>query len=188
MIIGITGSIASGKSTALKVLSRKKYPAFSADLEVKKLYSSRSFIDKICKKFNIKKDNNLKNEIKSAILKKPRLIKTLEKIIHPHVRKKMMKFINKNSSKQFAFLEIPLLLESKLSRHFDLVICITSSKNLRLKRYKKVGGDIKLFKIFDSKQIKKNKKTNFCDINIVNNKNFIVFKKKLNDVLSNINE
>jgi len=30
-IIGITGSIASGKSTVAKLIARKKYPLFSAD-------------------------------------------------------------------------------------------------------------------------------------------------------------
>ena len=36
--IGITGSIASGKSTASKILSIKRDTLFSADLAVKKLY------------------------------------------------------------------------------------------------------------------------------------------------------
>ena len=40
--IGITGSLASGKSTAAKILE-KKGPVFSADNVVKKLYSQRGF-------------------------------------------------------------------------------------------------------------------------------------------------
>ena len=36
--IGITGSIASGKTTASKILSHKKGPLFNADKEVKKFY------------------------------------------------------------------------------------------------------------------------------------------------------
>ena len=80
-------------------------------------------------------------------------------------------------------MEIPLLLESKLSKHFDIIICILSSRLLRLNRYIKSGKDVKLFKILDSKQIKKNKKIKLCDINIVNNGNINMFKKKLNDVL-----
>mgnify|MGYP001296675596 CR=1 FL=1 len=38
--IGITGSLASGKSTASKLLSVKRGPLFSADYAVKKLYKS----------------------------------------------------------------------------------------------------------------------------------------------------
>ena len=41
--IGITGSVASGKSTASKYLSYKKGPLFSADEAVKKLYKNKNF-------------------------------------------------------------------------------------------------------------------------------------------------
>ena len=39
--IGITGSLASGKSTAGKILSSKNGPLFSADEEVQKLYRKK---------------------------------------------------------------------------------------------------------------------------------------------------
>ena len=38
--IGITGSLASGKTTASKIISNKKGPLFSADEIVKKLYTN----------------------------------------------------------------------------------------------------------------------------------------------------
>ena len=39
--IGITGSLASGKTTVSKILSSRKGPLFSADAVVKKLYSKK---------------------------------------------------------------------------------------------------------------------------------------------------
>ena len=39
--IGITGSLASGKTTASKIISKNKGPLFSADKAVKKLYSNK---------------------------------------------------------------------------------------------------------------------------------------------------
>ena len=41
--IGITGSLASGKTTASKIISSGRGPLFSADQEVKKLYSKKKF-------------------------------------------------------------------------------------------------------------------------------------------------
>ena len=41
--IGITGSLASGKTTASKVLSKGRGPLFSADIFFKKLYSQLNF-------------------------------------------------------------------------------------------------------------------------------------------------
>ena len=48
--IGITGSLASGKTTASKILSNSRGPLFSADRVVKKLYEKKSFRSLISKK------------------------------------------------------------------------------------------------------------------------------------------
>ena len=51
--IGITGSLASGKSTASKILSYKRGPLFSADKAVRDIYNNSQFRSLISKKFNI---------------------------------------------------------------------------------------------------------------------------------------
>ena len=48
--IGITGSLASGKTTASKILSHKRGPLFCADREVKQLYKNKTFNTLIRKK------------------------------------------------------------------------------------------------------------------------------------------
>ena len=58
--IGITGSLASGKSTASKILAKYKGPLFSADEIVNKLYKKVSFQKIICKNFKISKKHNIK--------------------------------------------------------------------------------------------------------------------------------
>ena len=96
MKIGITGSLASGKTTASKILSFKKGPLFSADLAVKKLYTKKNFKKILIKKFQINKNLNIKKEITKKILFEKTNIKKLEKIIHPLVRKEMNKFAQKH--------------------------------------------------------------------------------------------
>ena len=56
--IGITGSLASGKTTACKILANKG-PLFSADLAVKKLYKKK-FLRSYRKKAKNKKSRKLK--------------------------------------------------------------------------------------------------------------------------------
>lgn len=53
--IGITGSIASGKSTVSQFIARKKYPLFSADKVVLDLYKNSNFINLLVKKFKLNK-------------------------------------------------------------------------------------------------------------------------------------
>ena len=67
--IGITGSIASGKTTASKILSYKRGPLFSADNFVKKLYKNNNFKRLLTKEFNLEKKSNLKRLLKNKILK-----------------------------------------------------------------------------------------------------------------------
>ena len=49
--IGITGSLASGKTTVAKLMSKRRYPVFSADKVVADLYKKRIFLIKIKKSF-----------------------------------------------------------------------------------------------------------------------------------------
>ena len=181
--IGLTGSLASGKTTASKIISNRRGPLFSADKEVKKLYMQKSFKRLIAKKFKFQLKKNFKKEIKKKILKKKKNLKKLEKIIHPLVRREMFKFLNKNRNKKLLFFEIPLLIESKLQKHFDVIIFIKSKNNLRLKRYNLRGGSVELFSILDKHQQKDIKKMKFCDHIVVNNKSLFILKKKLLNII-----
>ena len=184
--IGITGSICSGKTTSSKLLSHKNGPLFSADRIVRKLYKKKSFKKLVAKKLNIKLSSKFNTELKNRILIKNDDLSKLERIIHPLVRREMFNFLNANKNKKMLFFEIPLLIESKLSKYFDKLIFIKSSKNLRLKRYKLNGGNVKLFYLLDSRQIKDTKKMNHCDYIIVNNKSLSILKKNLLNIIKKL--
>ena len=177
--IGITGSLASGKTTASIILSKKNGPLFSADDVVKKLYKNNSFKNLIRKKFKIKEKDNIKKILKIKILQRETNIKKLEKIIHPIVRKEMGRFTKRNKRKKFTFFEIPLLIESKLYNKFDIIFFIKAKRKIRLKRFISKGGNKKIFQILNKKQLTDAKKINFCDYTIVNDKNIKFLKQNL---------
>ena len=177
--IGITGSLASGKTTASKILSFRRGPLFSADKAVKQLYKNKQFKSLVSRRFRIKNNSQIKKSLKKLILKNKANIKKLERIIHPLVRKKMKNFTLKNRNKKLLFYEIPLLIESKLMKHFNVVVLIKAKKQLRLKRFKSKSGDKKLFNLLNNKQMNDEKKIKFCDHTVVNEKNLNILKKKL---------
>ena len=177
--VGITGSLASGKSTATKILSAVKGPFFSADAVVKKLYKKNKFKKIIIKNFNLKNSLNIKKLLKEKIIEDKSNIKKLEKIIHPLVRKEMQKFIKKNKKKKFIFLEIPLLIENNLTNIFDVIFYIKAKKSIRLKRFKLKGGKKSTFSFLNSKQLSDAKKAKYCDHIIVNEKDIKILKKNL---------
>ena len=67
--IGITGSLASGKTTASKILSKGKGRLFSADEVVKQLYKKKSFKKLILQRFNISDKSKIKIILRNKILK-----------------------------------------------------------------------------------------------------------------------
>ena len=181
--IGITGTLASGKTTASKFLSNKRGPLFSADKAVSELYVNRSFKKLLSKKFGVKNNNQIKKFIKNLIYNNSSNLKKLEKIIHPLVREKMKKFTKKNENKKMLFYEIPLLIESKLMKLFNIIIFIKSKKKIRFKRFRSKQGNKNLFELLNSKQMKDNEKIKHCDYVVVNEKNLNILKKKLSFII-----
>ncbi len=177
--IGITGSLASGKTTVAKLMSRNKYPIFNADKTVKNLYTKKIFVNKAKRKFNFKNTKNIKKKIKILIKKDKKTLKKLELIIHPLVRKEMRIFMKRKKNIKIKIFEIPLLIESKLTKLFDIIIFVGSKKNIRLKRYLKKGGNKKIFTILDKRQIKPNKKIKISDHVVYNNSSLIALKKNV---------
>ena len=129
--IAITGSLASGKTTASKIISKGKGPLFSADAFIRKLYLRKSFKVLISKKFKFRNSSQLKKKIRKLIIKKKSNLQKLEKIIHPMVRNEIKKFIKKNDKKKLIFFEIPLLIESKQIKNYDIIIFIKAKKKIR---------------------------------------------------------
>tara|TARA_Y100000996_G_C22533997_1_gene647640 strand:- start:26 stop:589 length:564 start_codon:yes stop_codon:yes gene_type:complete len=184
--VGITGSIASGKTSVSKIMSLKKWPIFSADDTVKKLYTNKSIKNKISKKLKFTTSANFKKELRKNILKNKINLKKLGKIIHPLVRKKMFDFFKKNKRKKYLFCEVPLLIENKLIKYFDVLILIKSKKSLRLKRYISKGGNARLFELLNSFQLKDSKKAKYCDYTVVNNTSLLFLKKNVLNIIRKI--
>ena len=181
--IGITGSLASGKSTVAKIISAKKYPLFDADKAVKKIYQTNAFKIKILKKFKLKNKKNLRNKIIKIISTNNNSLRDLEKIVHPLVRKEIRKFSKKNKRKKLLIFEIPLLIESKLMKNYHKIIFVNSRKGLRLKRYLKRGNNKRFFDLLDKRQLLPAKKIKFCDYVINNNGSIKLLKKNIKNIM-----
>ena len=174
--IGITGLIASGKSTVAKILSNRKYPIFDADYEVKKIYQKNLFKKKIYKKFRV----TTKKEIKRIVNNNPKKLIILEKIIHPLVRKELKNFVKRNKRKKLLLFDIPLLIESKLMSNFHSIIFVNCRKEIRKKRFQKKRKNKKLFNILDKRQLKPVKKIKSSNYVINNNFSFKMLKDNVN--------
>ena len=179
-VIGITGSIASGKSTVAKIIAKKTHPLFSADKVVADLYKKKTFINLLVKTFKLNKKKNIKLKIKALVKKNKVKFTILESIIHPIVRKEINNFLKIRG--KTLILEIPLLIENKLNKYFDKVIFVDSKKNIRLKRYIKHSHDKKMFELLNKRQSLPTIKKKYCDYIITNNSSLAVLKKNIKKI------
>ena len=135
--IGIIGDIGSGKSYVAKQFG---FPVFDADIEVNKIYKkNRKCYKKLKKTFpkHIFSFPINKKELSRAVLEDKNNVKKINKIIHPEVRLRMNKFLNKNKKKKAVVLDIPLLLEGKINKKKDILVFVEAKKKEIKKRLKK---------------------------------------------------
>ncbi len=126
-VVGVTGSIATGKSNVVKELKEMGFITLDSDILVKEAYNDKDIINKILNTFNTIDKKELANIIYHNEVKK----KELEAIIHPYVIAKLKEGIEKNN---LIFLDIPLLFEANLEYLVDKIICCYCDEELELER------------------------------------------------------
>lgn len=139
MIVGITGSIGSGKSTVTKYLSDKGYNTFSCDEYNKELLNKDSIAyNKLKKAFpTCFKDKDLdKKALSSLIFNNKEEKDKLENILHPLIIKEMKRQIKNNKD---IFIEVPLLFEANLDKYFEHILLVVCDEKIALERLEKRG-------------------------------------------------
>ena len=188
--LGIIGSIGSGKTFIGKLF---KAPIFNADKEVNYLYRyNRECFNKLKKKlpkfvnsFPIKK-----NDLSKAIIEDKKNLKKISSIVHPLVRKRLKKFLNKNKNSKILVLDVPLLVENKLYNKNDILIFVKSNKKKILKRLKERSNYNKdVLKKLVENQVVLSKKKRLANYIVDNNFTPKIMKKKIKTLKKkNLNE
>lgn len=141
--VAITGSIASGKSTVCDLFRTLGAEVVSADDIVHQLLSNDSqTIEAVAALLgqNVFDDTHHldRSKIAKAVFNNPKLLKSLEKILHPIVKHAIDQRYAQACTwrKTPLFIaEIPLLFESGADHDFDAVICVVSSEKRRKEWY-----------------------------------------------------
>lgn len=139
MIIGLTGGIGSGKSTALNALKQEGYKVISCDEITRELYKKRKILKTLRGEFP--------TAIKGKIFYKADK-KEISRIVFSDEEKYtfLVDFLTKETfdiamsrakkQKGTVIVEVPLLFENELSAHFDKIIVITRDKAKRIESIK----------------------------------------------------
>ena len=138
-IVGLTGGIGMGKSTAAMAFRRARIPVFDADAAVHKLQGPRGLaLPAIAAAFpGTVRDNRLdRAALRAAVLGRPEALTRLERIVHPLVHAEERAFLARarRAGSCLAVLDIPLLFETDGGRRADLVVVDSAPRAIQVHR------------------------------------------------------
>ncbi len=132
IVLGLTGSIGMGKSTAAEMLRDLGVPVHDSDVAVHQaLGANGAGVQAVANLFPASYDVSTKaidrKALGAIVFQKPDLKKQLEDILHPLVRDEQQKFLleHRNNHVRLVALDIPLLYETGGETRVDKVIVVT---------------------------------------------------------------
>lgn len=143
LVVGLTGGIACGKSTALEFFAHRGWATLSADATATDILESDQRIhSKLVEHFGNSVVNGCGNIDKAAlagiIFSQSAERKWLEALLHPLIRSKWTSFV-RCCPEEKCIIELPLLFENNLQYHFNLVLSIYSPSTTTISRLSQRG-------------------------------------------------
>lgn len=135
--LGLTGSIATGKSTVRQMFEDLGVPTFSSDDAVHELYRGAA-VAPVEALFPGVTSNGIidRAELSKRVLGHPDRLKALESVVHPLVRERIAQFLRdaESTGAKLALVDIPLLFESGHDYGLDLVAVTAAEPEIYRKR------------------------------------------------------
>lgn len=141
LVIGLTGSIGTGKSTIANKLKKLHIPIIDADKIARQVVEPKEpAYEKIVSTFGegiLHADKTLNRQaLGDIVFADAEKRKQLNNIIHPEIRKEMLRqrdaYVTENVPA--VVMDIPLLFESKLTHYVEKIIVVAVSEAVQLER------------------------------------------------------
>ena len=191
-ILGLTGSIAMGKTTISNIFQSLGIPVWCADNEVNNLYKKNGTATQVISKEYPSVVTEIgvdKNKLRALIHKDNSLLKKIEKIVHPLLEQSKIDFITSNIDSPIIVFDIPLLLEKKQEGKFNAVLVVTASEKTqkdRVLRRKNINE--KDFQLIKNNQLNEQEKLKKADFVINTEKSLSETKRDVLKILDRIKD
>jgi dephospho-CoA kinase len=139
IVLGLTGGVGMGKSTAAGMLRRMRVPVHDADAAVHRLLAKGgAAVAPVAQAFpEALRGGAIDRQVLGArVFTDPADLKRLEGIVHPLVRRAQIAFLRRQRARRapLAVLDIPLLFETGGQRRCDAVLTMTVAPFLQRQR------------------------------------------------------
>ena len=174
MIIGLTGGIASGKSTVSKIFRELGAEIIDADIKAKEISEREEVVKEIGNIFGKEVINSEvkidRLKIKEIVFNNKEKLKKLNDLIHPKVMEEFKKIKENTGKNDIIIFDVPLLFESGMDKMCDKIILVFTDKKIQIKRMLERDGITEELaeKIINS-QMSLEEKLNKSQIHLENN-------------------
>src|SRR3989344_6739749 len=187
MIIGITGSVGSGKSTIARLFSKKGYKVIDADRmghAVLRMPSVKRKIRRVFGKEIFSGKEVARKKLGRIVFSDKKKLRELNQIVHPEIGKQIKKALK---GKKDVVLDAAVLLEAGWQAHVDKVIVVKTSRQkqtqrlLKQKRYPRA-----IINKIISSQMPLKKKMNYADFVVDNSGSLERTEEQVKDILQEL--
>ncbi|MBL8806640.1 MAG: dephospho-CoA kinase [Rhodospirillales bacterium] len=138
-VLGLTGSIAMGKSTAARLLRRMRVPVYDADAEIHTLLAAGGAgVAPVAAAFpgTVVRGAVDRAALGARVFADPAALRRLEQILHPLARAAQRAFLDRHmrARTRLVCLDVPLLFETMGERRCDLVVVVSASATIQHQR------------------------------------------------------
>lgn len=138
MLIGLTGSIGTGKSTVAAMFAQKGAAVIDADAITRALLApGGKCVKKVAKAFGhaiLTQSEIDRRTLSNIVFHNPRKLKTLTKILYPEALKEVKQQIKLYRNKPLVILDVPLLFEAGWDKMADTIITVYATQQQQVKR------------------------------------------------------
>ncbi|PFN79509.1 dephospho-CoA kinase [Bacillus sp. AFS076308] len=141
LVIGLTGGIASGKSTVSNMLKEMSITVIDADVEARlAVMEGEPAYNQIIYEFGegilLENGEIDRQKLGAIIFHQADKRKRLNEITHPEVRRRMLEQVEtaKRNNEEVVVLDIPLLFESKLTAMVEKTLLVYVDSDIQLQR------------------------------------------------------
>jgi dephospho-CoA kinase len=141
LLVGLTGNIASGKSTVAQLLSERGATIIDADVLARRAVERGSAaFDAIVRRWGtsiLAPDGHLdRAALRRQVFGNPKELEALNDIVHPEVERLRDARIDEARSRgdRIVVCDIPLLFEKKIADRFERIVLVDAPRPLRLER------------------------------------------------------
>lgn len=193
MIIGLTGGIASGKSTVSNFFKELGVKVIDADIVAREISERKATIDEICNIFgrDILDENGriVREKLRERVFQDKRLVRKLNSIIHPQVIEYFKERKDENREDELLIFDVPLLYEAKMDTLCDKVIVVGVDRKKQIERViQRDGSSEEVARNIIANQMSLDDKIKRADIVIMNDGTLEELKGKVLKVYKELRE